>query len=137
MLAVPSAACRGEASRVLPIMPITMPPIIGSSRSPLPIASVPRTSWKYCGIAKKMPNIANETSVDKMVPQVKPADRNNRSSISGRIAPPRSGPPEPARLRPVSQRSQATSTASTAAPAAMVPSATASVQPSWPALMNP
>ena len=62
-LAVPSAACRGEASRVLPIMPITMPPIIGSSRSPLPIAFAPRTSWKYCGIAKKMPNIANETSV--------------------------------------------------------------------------
>ncbi len=74
-----------RASTVLPIMPITMPPIIGSSRSPLPIAFTPRTSWKYCGIAKKMPNIANETSVDKMVPQVKPADRNNRSSISGRI----------------------------------------------------
>ncbi len=73
-LGVPSAACRGEASRVLPIMPITMPPIIGSSRSPLPIASAPRTSWKYCGIAKKMPNIANEISVDSVVPQVKPAD---------------------------------------------------------------
>ena len=85
----PAAVLRGEASRVLPIMPITMPPIIGSSRSPLPSAFTPRTSWKYCGIAKKMPNIANETSVDKMVPQVKPADRNSRSSISGRILPPR------------------------------------------------
>ena len=115
-LAVPSAACRGEASRVLPIMPITMPPIIGSSRSPLPIASTPRTSWKYCGIAKKMPNIANETSVDRMVPQVKPADRNNRSSTSGRIRPRGSDPPDPARSRPVSQRSQATNTASSDGP---------------------
>ena len=70
-----------------PIMPITMPPIIGSSRSPLPIAFTPRTSWKYCGIAKKRPNIANETSVASTVPQVKPADRNNRSSISGRTVP--------------------------------------------------
>ena len=69
-----------------------MPPIIGSSRSPLPIAFTPRTSWKYSGIAKKMPNIANETSVASTVPQVKPADRNNRSSISGRIAPPRGDP---------------------------------------------
>ena len=136
-LAVPSAARRGEASRVLPIMPITMPPIMGSSRSPLPMAFTPRTSWKYRGIAKKMPNIANETSVDSVVPQVNPADRNNRSSISGRITPPRSDPPLPARLRPVSQRSQATRTASTATPAAMVPTAMESDQPSWPALMNP
>ena len=134
----PSAVLRGEASRVPPIMPMTMPPIIGSSRSPLPSAFTPRTSWKYSGVAKKMPNIANETSVDKMVPQVKPADRNNRSSISGRTVtrrPPRRSPAS--RLRPVSQRSQATKTASTATPAAMVPSAAASVQPSWPALMNP
>ena len=87
-----------------------------------------------------MPNSANETIVDKMVPQVKPADRNNRSSISGRTLtrpPARRFPASSARLRPVSQRSQATKTASTAAPAAMVPSAAASVQPSWPALMNP
>ena len=120
-----------------PIMPITMPPIIGSSRSPLPIAFTPRTSWKYCGIAKKMPNSANETSVDSTVPQVKPADRNNRSSISGRTLPPRRFPASSVQLRPVSQRSQATRTASTVAPATMVPSAVASVQPSWPALMNP
>ena len=137
---VPSAALRGEASRVPPIMPMIMPPIIGSSRSPLPIAFTPRTSWKYSGIAKKMPNIANETSVDKIVPQVKPADRNNRSSISGRTLtrrPPRRFPPSSLWLRLVSQRSQATRRASTATPAAMVPSAAASVQPSWPALMNP
>ena len=118
-------------------MPITMPPIIGSSRSPLPIASAPRTSWKYCGITKKMPNIANETSVARVVPQVNPADRNSRSSISGRTLPPRRSSLSAAGPRPVSQRSQPTSAASTATPAAMVPSAVASVQPSCPALMNP
>ena len=74
----------GAASRVLLIIPTTRPPIRGSSRSPLPIAFAPCTSWKYCGIAKKMPNIANETSVASVVPQVNPADRNSPSSISGR-----------------------------------------------------
>ena len=134
---------RGEASRVPPIMPTIMPPIMGSSRSPLPMAFTPRTSWKYSGIAKKMPNIANDTSVAKIVPQVKLADRNSRSSISGRIArdaPPSRvprDPPAPAWTRRVSLRSHATKTASTATPAAMVPSAVASVQPSRPAWMNP
>ena len=121
---------------MLPIMPITMPPIIGSSRSPLPIAFTPRTSWKYCGIAKKMPNIANETSVDKMVPQVKPG-RPEQPELDQRttIRAPAGG--SVLAGRPVSQRSHATKTASTATPAAMVPSAVPSVQPSWPALMNP
>ena len=79
----PSAALRGVASRVPPIMPTTMPPIIGSSRTPAPSASRPRTSWKYCGIAKKIPNIANETSVARIVPQVKPADRNTPARSAG------------------------------------------------------
>ena len=91
------------------------------------MAFAPCTSWKYCGIAKKMPNIANETSVASVVPQVKLADRNSRSSISGRM-------PRPRR---VSRRSQATKMASIAAPAAMVASAPVSVQPSWPASMKP
>ena len=112
---------------MLPIIPTTRPPISGSSRSPLPRAFAPCTSWKYCGIAKKMPNIANETSVASVVPQVKPADRNSPSSISGRTDP----------ARPVSRRSQATKTASTATPAAMVVSGAVSVQPSWPASMKP
>ena len=109
-------------------MPMTMPPTSGSSRSPLPRAFTPRTSWKYCGIAKKMPNIANETSVASVVPQVNPADRNSPSSISGRT---------PSAPRAVSQRSQATNTPSTAAPATMAASAAASVQPSCPAWMKP
>ena len=112
---------------MLPIIPTTNPPIMGSSRSPLPIAFAPCTSWKYCGIAKKMPNIANETSVASVVPQVNPRDRNSPSSISGRTDP----------ARRVSQRSQATKPASTATPAAMVVSAAVSVQPFWPASMKP
>ena len=83
----PAAFRRGLCRRVPPIMPTSMPPISGSIRSPLPKASVPRTSWKYCGIANMMPNIANDTSVARMVPQVNPADRNSASSISGRTAP--------------------------------------------------
>ena len=101
-------------------MPTTSPPIIGSSRSPLPMALAPCTSWKYCGMAKKMPNIANETSVASTVPQVNPADRNSPSSISGRTPP----------ARPVSQRSQATNTPRTTSPAPMAASAPLSVQPS-------
>ena len=112
---------------MLPIIPTTRPPIRGSSRSPLPIAFAPCTSWKYCGIAKKMPNIANETSVASVVPQVNRADRNSPSSISGRTDP----------ARRVSQRSQATKTVSTTTPAAMVVSAALSVQPFWPASMKP
>ena len=116
---------------MLPIIPTTRPPISGSSRSPLPRAFAPCTSWKYCGIAKKMPNIANETSVASVVPQVKPADRNSRSSISGRTR-------RPAVCRAASsRRSQATKMASIATPAAMVASGAVSVQPSWPASMKP
>ena len=103
----------------------------GQRASPLPSASVPRTSWKYCGIANKMPNIANDTSVARIVPQANPAERNSDSSISGRTRP--TAEPPLASLRRVSRYSQATSPASTTAPAAIVASAVGSVQPSWPA----
>ena len=106
-------------------MPTSMPPTSGSSRSPLPSASVPRTSWKYCGIANSRPNIANDTSVTKMVPQRKPGELNSPRSTSGT---------EP---RAVTRRSHRTNSARTATPATSVASATASLQPSWPALMSP
>ena len=105
-------------------MPATIPPISGSSRSPLPNESWPSTSWKYCGMANRMPNIANDTNVVRMVPQVKPAERNRSSSMSGW---PRS----------VMRRSQATNRASRPAPAATVASAAGLLQPSSPALMQP
>ena len=121
----PSGPVRGLCRRLLPIMPITMPPIIGSRRSPLPSASSPRTSWKYSGIANRMPNSANEISVVRIVPQVKPAEENSDRSTSGW---PR---------RRVTRRSQATNTASSTTPAAIVARLAASPQPFSPASMKP
>ncbi len=71
-----------------------------------------------------MPNIANETNVVRIVPQVKAAERNSSSWT-------RAIPCRPAR------RSQATKTASTATPPRMVASATGLPQPFAPALMQP
>ena len=105
-------------------MPTTIPPISGSMRSPLPKELKPSTSWKYCGMANRMPNIANDTNVVSRVPQVNAADRNSSSWISGWP-------------RPVRWRSHATNRTSPAAPATIVATAVASPQPSWPALMNP
>ena len=76
---VPSGAFRGACSRVPPSMPSTIPPISGSIRSPLPKELKPSTSWKYCGMANRMPNIANDTNVVSRVPQVNAADRNSSS----------------------------------------------------------
>ena len=129
----PAAFRRGLCSRVPPIMPASIPPTSGSIRSPLPSALSPRTSWKYCGMTNKMPNIANDTSVARIVPQVNPADRKSPSSISGRTA--RAGSGAPASVasrspRRVSMRSHATNPASSTTPAAMVAIAGASLQPS-------
>ena len=121
----PSAALRAVCSRVPASMPSTIPPISGSIRSPLPNESKPSTSWKYCGIANRMPNIANDTNVVSTVPQVNPAEQNSASWISG-------WPP-----RRVIQRSQATNATSSTAPATIVTTAVVSPQPSWPALMKP
>ena len=71
-----------------------------------------------------MPNIANDTNVVRIVPQVKAAERNS-SSWTRAI---------PCRL---ARRSQATNTASTTTPARMVASAAGLPQPSAPALMQP
>ena len=71
-----------------------------------------------------MPNIANDTNVVRIVPQVKAAERN-RSSWTRAI---------PCRL---ARRSQATNTASIAAPPRMVASVAGSPQPFAPALMQP
>ena len=121
----PSGPLRGLCRRLPPIMPITMPPIIGSRRRPLPSASSPRTSWKYSGIANRIPNSANEISVVRIVPQVKPAEENSDRSTSG----------WPRRL--VTRRSQATNAASSTTPAAIVAMLVASPQPFWPAVMKP
>ena len=81
----PSAALRGEANRVLQIIPTTSPPIIGSSRSPLPMAFAPCTPGSTAASHRRCRTVANETSVASVVPQVKPADRNSRArSAAGR-----------------------------------------------------
>ena len=121
----PSGPLRGLCRRLPPIMPITIPPIIGSRRRPLPSASSPRTSWKNSGIANRIPNSANEISVVRIVPQVKPAEENSDRSTSG----------WPRRL--VMRRSQATNAASSTTPAAIVARLVASPQPFWPAVMKP
>ncbi len=76
-------------------------------------------------MANRIPNSANDTSVDSSVPQVKPAERNSDRSTSG----------WPPRAR--TKSSQPTNPASTAAPAAIVARLAASPQPCWPALMKP
>jgi len=68
-LAVPSAARRGEASRVLPIMPITMPPIIAAAAAAAhrvraaDLLEVLRHREGRCRTSR------NETSVDSVVPR--------------------------------------------------------------------
>ena len=108
------------------IMPTSIPPISGNSRSPLPSGVAPRTSWKYCGAVKNRPNIANDTNVIRIVPHRKLATPNSDRSTSGWLP-----------LRRAANRSHQTKPARTASPATIVASARVSVQPSWPALMNP
>ena len=40
--------------------PAISPPTRGSSRRPEPIAVVPSTPWKYCGMVNKMPSMAHD-----------------------------------------------------------------------------
>src|ERR1700729_3819675 len=122
---VPSEPPRTDCSRVPTIIPTTMPSTIGSSRSPPPSELAPRTSWKYCGSAKNRPNIANDSSVTKIVPQRNPTDWNSARSTSD--CPPRA----------VIRRSTSTNRASRTRPTAIVTSAVALPQPLSPALMHP
>jgi hypothetical protein len=117
---------RAALSRLPATMPTSIPPMSGSSRIPLPSGVAPRTSWKYSGAVNIRPNIANDTIVIKIVPQRKPASRNSDRSTRGWPL-----------ARRAAARSQATNSASSTAPAPIVTSTKASVQPSWPALMNP
>src|ERR1700733_4741281 len=87
--AVPSLPPRTDCSRVPITIPTTMPSTIGSSRSPLPSESAPRTFWKYCGSAKNRPNIVNDRSVTRIVPHRNPTDLNSARSTSD--CPPRAG----------------------------------------------
>ncbi len=103
-----------------------MPPSSGSSRIPLPIASVPSTAWKYCGAANSSPKNAKMPSPAMIVPQVNRAEPNSDRSTSAR--------PGERRSR---ARSQTANTTSSAAPPSMPASAPAEPQPSCPALTSP
>ena len=54
------------ATRSAGTAPTISPPISGSSRRPEPIASVPSTPWKYCGIVNSTPIIARTRIASKM-----------------------------------------------------------------------
>ncbi len=73
---------------------------------------------------KISPNMANDTTVAKIVPQVKLAEPNNDRSTSG-------SPPRPTR------RSQATNATSATTPATITGSARALAQPCCPASISP
>ncbi len=115
-----------RASRSASAAPTISPPINGSNRMPAPMASAPRTAWKYCGTVNSNPNIANDTTVARIVPQVKLADLNSDRSTSGWPA-----------GRLMSQRSQPTNATSTSPPASIAVSAPASPQPCCPASIAP
>ena len=70
--------------------------------------------------------MANDTNVISIVPHRKLATWNSDRSTSGWLP-----------LRRAANRSHQTKPARTASPAKIVASAGVSVQPSWPALMNP
>ena len=117
----PTARARRSASTP----PTMRPPISGRSRRPLPRASAPSTPWKYCGMEKISPNIANETAVARMVPQEKLGERNNSRSRSAWPC-----------LRIV-LRSQSTNTDSRMRPASSGSNAVTETQPFSPASMAP
>ena len=106
--------------------PATIPPTRGSSRRPEPMAAVPSTPWKYCGMVNKMPSRHMIGTTDRITPQVNDAEPNRLRSIRG----------WPPGWR-VSRRSQPKKPASNATPAIIRARAPASPQPSWPAWIRP
>ncbi|SLI34418.1 Uncharacterised protein [Mycobacteroides abscessus subsp. abscessus] len=108
-------------SRSPTLAPTISPPIIGSNRSPLPSASVPSTSWKYCGTVKNNPNSAKLISTANTAPHLKPGARNRPGSMSGCVA----------------RRCQATSAAPATRPAATQARASGSPHPCSPQRISP
>lgn len=106
--------------------PTVSPAIMGSSRSPLPMASVPRMPWKYWGMVNSTPTMAMESVAMRTMPEVKPAEWNRSGGSSGR--------PSGRRARRRSESEKATSTASPASSGTRVQ---ADPQPLSPASINP
>jgi hypothetical protein len=63
--------------------PTMSPATRGSSLRPDPMAVVPSTPWKYCGMVNKMPSMARIGNMARITPQVNEAELNNVKSSSG------------------------------------------------------
>src|ERR1700677_3066533 len=81
--ATASLAPTSLASRAAGTAPIRTPPISGKSLIPEPIAVVPRTPWKYCGIVNRTPINARNDIAAKIEPQVNDAELNSVMSSNG------------------------------------------------------
>ncbi len=110
-----------SASQSPVLVPMIMPAIIGTSRSPVPSGLVPSTLWKYWGRTNSSPNNAKGAIVACTVPQTNCGLVNRPSSISGWLL----------------RRSQPMKAAKRASPARTGAHVPACPQPCWPALMNP
>ncbi|MGA2975031.1 MAG: hypothetical protein ABSF77_06960 [Spirochaetia bacterium] len=58
------------ANRLEETAPIMRPPIMGRSRRPAPIESLPRIATEYCGRVKRRPDMAKILNIARIVPQV-------------------------------------------------------------------
>jgi len=115
-----------RTTRAAGTAPAMSPATRGSSRRPEPIALVPSTPWKYCGMVNKMPSMARIGTRARITPQVNEAEPNKLRSIRG-------WPPG----RRVSRRSQAKKPASNATPPIIKARAPTLLQPTWPASIRP
>ena len=106
--------------------PTTRPPMMGSSRMPASWGLRPSAPCEYWGSVKTRPINASPPMAARMTPQVKPLDRNNARSISGR---------PPASID--RWRSQPKNPTVTAAPPARIASDAGSVPPLRPSSMSP
>jgi hypothetical protein len=106
--------------------PSRTPPIRGKSLNPEPIAVVPSTPWKYCGIVNKTPINARNDMAAKIAPQVNEAELNSVMSSNG-------WPPG----RRVNRRSQARKPNRIATLRKIMSRAQGLLQPSSPALISP
>src|SRR5208282_2608500 len=72
-----------RTTRAAGMAPTMSPPTRGSSLMPDPMAVVPSTPWKYCGMVNKTPSMATIGNMERITPQVNDAEPNSERSSSG------------------------------------------------------
>jgi hypothetical protein len=72
-----------RTTRAAGTAPASSPATRGSSRRPEPIALVPSTPWKYCGMVNKMPSMARIGTTARITPQVNEAEPNRLRLMRG------------------------------------------------------